>query len=75
MQCYMKLTVNFDEVNEEVSKILLKESKRLEGNLSYENIERLINNGYKFTLSDMEKLYIISSIYIKNKSNEIIRYS
>ena len=74
-ECYMKLTVSLENESEEVKKVLYKEKRILDGVLTLENIEKLINNKYKFNLTEMERYYIITSIYVSNKSNEIVRYS
>lgn len=71
----MKLTVSLENESEEVKKVLYKEKRILDGILTFENIEKLINNKYKFNLTEMERYYIITSIYVSNKSNEIVRYS
>jgi len=71
----MKLTVSFEDESDVIKRILQVEKQRLQGNLSYTNIEMLIENKYKFGLTAMQKLYITTSIFVANKSNEIIRYS
>ena len=56
----MKLTVSLENESEEVKKVLYKEKRILDGILTFENIEKLINNKYKFNLTEMERYYIIS---------------